>query len=85
MLYIIAELYIFVSNFNDFYICYINFVAIMAEHFLDSWAFLGVHIYWLPREGFKKKAQTWDIVPNSATPSPPELGTSLSEITNTTK
>ena len=34
------------------------------------------------REGFKKKkVQTWDIVPSSATPSPPsELGTSLSEI-----
>ena len=29
----------------------------------------------------KIKAQTWDIVPSSATPSPPsELGTSLSEI-----
>ena len=40
---------------------------------------------WDLREGFKKKAQTWDIVPSSATPSPPELGTSLSEITNTTK
>ena len=29
----------------------------------------------------KKKAQTWDIVPSSGTPSPPsELGTSLCEI-----
>ena len=37
----------------------------------------------VPRLGkaSKKKAQTWDIVPSSATPSPPsELGTSLSEI-----
>ena len=54
---------------NEHYVIPINFTIYQCTKYAK-------------REGFKKKmAQTWDIVPSSATPSPPsELGTSLSEI-----